>query len=165
MKALVAKTAVFAAVALSGLASAAELPPLLVPVDGVRAEALRDTFADGRPGHRHEAIDIAAPRGTRVLAASDGTVARLFTSVPGGTTLYQYDADRRFCLYYAHLERYADGVREGMVVRRGDVIGYVGSSGNANPAAPHLHFAAFRLGPGKEWWKGVAVNPFPALRP
>lgn len=138
--------------------------PLVMPVAGVRAEALADTFEQGRPGHRHEAIDIPAPRGTPVHAVDDGKVAKLFTSVPGGLTIYHFDPAGRLAYYYAHLDRYAPGLREGMPLRRGDVIGYVGSSGNASPDAPHLHFAVFRLGPLRQWWKGDAINPYPALR-
>ena len=142
---------------------AATLRPLAVPVEGVAVGDLRDTFDDGRPGHRHEAIDIAAPRGTRVRAVDDGTLVKLFTSVPGGLTIYQFDPDKRFAYYYAHLDRYADGLREGMALRRGELIGYVGTTGNAAPDAPHLHFAVFRLGPERQWWKGQAVNPFGAF--
>ena len=147
-------------------ASSAEdaLPALLVPVAGVPPSALRDTFAEGRPGHRHEAIDIAASRGTAGLAATDGTLVKLFTSKPGGLTIYQFDRAKVFGYYYAHLDRYAAGVKEGMALRRGDVIGYVGTTGNAPPDAPHLHFAVFRLGPEKRWWQGEAVDPHPALR-
>jgi len=144
-------------------AESATLRPLIVPVEGVAAADLRDTFGDGRPGHRHEAIDIAAPRGARVLAADDGKLVKLFTSVPGGLTIYQFDPDSRFAYYYAHLDRYADGLREGMQLQRGDLIGYVGTTGNAAPDAPHLHFAVFRLGPERQWWKGEAINPFGAL--
>ena len=136
---------------------------LAMPVEGIAAADLRDTFAEGRPGHRHEAIDIAAPRGTRVLAVDDGKLVKLCNSVPGGLTIYQFDPDARFAYYYAHLDRYAEGVREGMRLRRGDVIGYVGTTGNAPAGAPHLHFAVVRLGPGRQWWKGEAVNPVSAL--
>ena len=152
-----------AAAALAAGVHAAELPPLLIPVEGVRAEALRDTFTEGRIGHRHEAIDIAAARGTRVVAVADGVVAKLFASVPGGLTIYQFDSERRHAFYYAHLDRYADGVKEGMTLRRGDLVGYVGSTGNASAAAPHLHFAVFVLGPERQWWKGEAIDPFVAL--
>ena len=145
-------------------ASTGALRPLAIPVEGVSVADLRDTFDDGRQGHRHEAIDIAAPRGTRVLAVDDGTLVKLFRSVPGGLTIYQFDRDGRFAYYYAHLDRYADGLREGMRLRRGEVIGYVGTSGNAAPDAPHLHFAVFRLGPERQWWKGQAINPFGAMR-
>lgn len=130
-------------------------------MQGVTASSLTDTFTQAREGDRrtHEAIDILAPRGTPVLAVDDGMVAKLFLSVPGGVTLYQFDRSGRFAYYYAHLERYADGLQQGQPVQRGSVIGYVGSSGNADPNAPHLHFAVFRLGPEKQWWKGEPVNP------
>lgn len=138
---------------------------LLLPVEGVAPDALRDTFNEGRDaGARpHEALDIPAPRGTPVLAVDDGQLMKLFTSVPGGLTVYQFDPGSRYAYYYAHLDRYADGLREGAQLRRGDVIGYVGSTGNASPDAPHLHFAIFRLGPQRQWWKGEAVNPYPLL--
>jgi murein DD-endopeptidase MepM/ murein hydrolase activator NlpD len=138
--------------------------PLVIPVAGVRPQALVDTFEQGRPGHRHEAIDIAAPRGTPVHAVDDGKVAKLFTSVPGGLTVYQFDPAGKLAYYYAHLDRYVPGLKEGEPLRRGDVIGYVGSTGNASPDAPHLHFAVFRLGPLRQWWKGDPINPYPALR-
>lgn len=144
-------------------AAPAALPPLVVPVEGVAPQVIRDTFDDARGGRAHEAIDIAAPRGTPVVAAVDGTIAKLFASVPGGITVYQFDVERRHAYYYAHLDRYAEGLREGQSVRRGETLGYVGSTGNARSDAPHLHFAVFRLGPDKRWWKGEAVNPFPAL--
>ncbi|RYY92983.1 MAG: M23 family metallopeptidase [Comamonadaceae bacterium] len=138
--------------------------PLALPVEGVRPQALRDTFADGRVGGPHEALDILAPRGTPVRAVDDGRLVKLFHSVPGGITLYQFDPSGRLAYYYAHLDRYADGLREGMALKRGDVVGYVGSTGNASPDAPHLHFAVFRLGQEQRWWQGTAVNPYPALR-
>jgi len=136
---------------------------LLVPVAGVAREALRDTYEQGRGGRSHEAIDIMAPRGTAVLAVDDGRLVKLFRSVPGGLTVYQFDTRGELAYYYAHLDRYADGLKEGMVLRRGDLLGYVGSTGNASAQAPHLHFAVFRLGPQKQWWKGEPVNPYPAL--
>lgn len=138
--------------------------PLVLPVLGVAPQALRDTYADRRAGGPHEAIDIMAPRGTPVLAVDDGPLAKLFTSRPGGLTIYQFDPSGRLAYYYAHLDRYAPGVRQGMPLRRGQVIGYVGSTGNVGPAAPHLHFAVFRLGPEKRWWQGEPVNPYAALR-
>lgn len=139
---------------------------LAIPVEGVAASALRDSFAEARGGGKrvHEAIDIMAPVGTRVVAVDDGTVVKLFTSVPGGLTVYQFDPAKRYAYYYAHLDRYADGLAEGMAVKRGDTIGYVGTTGNVPPGAPHLHFAVFRLGPEKQWWKGEAINPYPAFR-
>ena len=136
---------------------------LSVPVDGVAATALRDSFDDGRPGHRHEAIDIAAPKGTKVFAVDDGKLVKLFTSMPGGLTVYQFDPNGELAYYYAHLDRYADGLHEGMALHRCDLLGHVGTSGNAPPLTPHLHFAVFRLGPAHRWWKGTPLNPFPAL--
>ena len=131
-------------------------------MQGVLARDLRNTFTDGRDNNQrgHEAIDIQAPRGTPVLAADDGHIAKLFLSKPGGITIYQFDSSAQFAFYYAHLDRYAEGLAEGQSVKRGSLIGYVGSSGNANPDAPHLHFAIFRLGPEKQWWKGEPLNPF-----
>lgn len=137
---------------------------LAIPVEGVWSADLRDTFRTGRPGHRHEAIDIAAPRGTKVFAVDDGKLVKLFTSVPGGLTIYQFDPQARFAYYYAHLDRYADGLREGMALHRCDLLGYVGTSGNAPADAPHLHFAAFRLGAVPQWWSGRALDPYPSLR-
>lgn len=138
--------------------------PLIVPVHGVAPHKLVDNYTQARGGRTHEAIDIMAPRGTPVYAVDDGTLVRLFTSKPGGLTVYQFDPDRNLAYYYAHLDRYAEGVKEGMRLRRGDLIGYVGVSGNSNPNAPHLHFAVFRLGPEKRWWQGEPVNPYPSLR-
>ena len=137
--------------------------PLIVPVAGVAPTALADTFDDARSGRRHEAIDILAPRGTKVFAVDDGTVAKLFTSKPGGLTVYQFDSQGQLAYYYAHLDRYAEGLSEGRTLRRGDLVGYVGASGNAGDT-PHLHFAVFRLGPERRWWEGDPVNPYPALR-
>jgi murein DD-endopeptidase MepM/ murein hydrolase activator NlpD len=127
-------------------------------------EDLHDTFSESRSGGRvHEALDILAPRNTPVLAVEDGRVAKLFTSKQGGLTIYQFDPSEAYAYYYAHLERYADGVKEGVTVRRGQVIGYVGTSGNAAPDTPHLHFAIFRLTPEKRWWEGDPLNPFAIL--
>lgn len=136
---------------------------IAMPVQGFDLHNLRDTFGDKRVGHRHEALDIMAPRGTPVLAADDGKVTKLFRSVAGGITIYQEDPSQRFVYYYAHLDRYAAGLAEGQAVKRGEVIGYVGSTGNAPESAPHLHFTIFELGPDKRWWRGKAVNPFPYL--
>jgi murein DD-endopeptidase MepM/ murein hydrolase activator NlpD len=137
---------------------------LAVPVRGVTLTDLRDTFADARGGHKHEALDISAPRGTPVVAAAEGNVAKLFTSKQGGLTVYQFDDSGTWCYYYAHLDHYAPSLKEGMLLRKGDVLGYVGTTGDAPPNAPHLHFAIFRLGPEKAWWKGTAVNPLPVLQ-
>jgi peptidoglycan LD-endopeptidase LytH len=138
---------------------------LQMPVEGVAPERLVDTYLQGRgSSRRHEAIDILAPAGTPVVAVDDGRIAKLFTSKPGGLTIYQFDPGQHLAYYYAHLQRYAAGVHEGMDVKRGDVIGYVGSTGNADPGTPHLHFAVFRLGDPPKWWQGEAVNPYLALR-
>jgi len=137
---------------------------LLVPVEGVKPAQLTDTFNQARGKERHhEALDIMAPKGTRVLAAADGKVVKLFTSKRGGLTVYQFDPTSTWAYYYAHLDRYADGVKEGAQLKRGDLVGYVGSTGDASPQAPHLHFAVVQLTPEKQWWKGTPINPFPLL--
>lgn len=137
---------------------------LVIPVAGVRAEQLVDTYTQSRSGGRlHDAIDIMAPAGTPVLAAVDGRVVKLFDSAAGGITLYQFDREERHVYYYAHLQGYARGIAEGRMLRRGEVLGYVGSTGNANPEGPHLHFAIAVLGPEKRWHGGTPVNPFPLL--
>lgn len=136
-----------------------------MPVEGVRPEQLVRSYDDRRSGTRaHEAIDILAPRNTPVKAIEDGAVARLFYSKFGGNTVYQFDPTERFCYYYAHLERYADGLREGDRVRKGQVLGYVGTSGNAPKDTPHLHFAVFRLTAEKHWWEGTPLDPYDILR-
>jgi len=137
---------------------------LLFPLPAAQKNGLRDSFAEKRGMHIHEAVDIMAPRGTPVYAVEDGRVAKLFTSVPGGKTIYQYDPSGRYAYYYAHLDRYAKGLADGKDVKRGEIIGYVGNTGNAAPDAPHLHFAIMRLGPKREWWKGEAIDPYPYLR-
>jgi murein DD-endopeptidase MepM/ murein hydrolase activator NlpD len=133
------------------------------PISGLTLADLRDTFAEVHNGHRHEAIDIMEPRGTPVHAVVSGTIRKLFLSKPGGNTIYQFDEMEAYCYYYAHLDGYAKGLREGMRVERGDVIGFVGSTGNADPRSPHLHFAIAELGPERLWWKGTAVDPYPFL--
>ena len=137
---------------------------LLIPVEGVKREQLHDTYTDARAiGRTHDAIDIMAPRGTEVRAADDGTIEKLFTSKAGGLTIYEFDPTRTFCYYYAHLDHYASGVTEHQAVTRGQVIGYVGSTGNASADAPHLHFEITRPGADKRWWKGDSINPYPLL--
>ena len=133
------------------------------PIGGLTLADLRDTFYEVHNAHRHEANDILAPRGTPVHAVVSGTIRKLFLSKPGGNTIYQFDEMGVYCYYYAHLDGYAKGLREGMRVQRGDVIGFVGSTGNADARTPHLHFAIFELGREKLWWKGKAVNPYPGL--
>ncbi|HSS76778.1 MAG TPA: M23 family metallopeptidase, partial [Thermoanaerobaculia bacterium] len=137
---------------------------LMVPVQGVTRQALQDTFKDSRSqGRVHDAIDILAPRNTPVLAVEGGRIVKLFTSNKGGLTVYQFDPTNTYSYYYAHLERYAPGLAEGNQVTKGQVIGYVGTSGNAPPRSPHLHFAITRMTAEKRWWKGTPVDPFPVL--
>ena len=139
------------------------LPEIGLPIDGLTAASLRDSFAEVHFGHAHEALDLPAAKGAPVHAAVAGTIRKLFLSVPGGNTIYEFDDRAVYCYYYAHLDRYAAGLREGTRVERGDVIGFVGSTGDADPRWPHLHFAIFELEPEKQWWKGKAINPWPLL--
>ncbi|WP_340265249.1 M23 family metallopeptidase [Sphingobium mellinum] len=143
----------------------AENGELLIPVEGVPPTALTDTFAQSRAGgaRSHDAIDIMAARGRAVLAAADGRVERLFSSVDGGLTIYQRSVDGRRIYYYAHLDAYAPGLAEGQLLRRGQKIATVGSTGNADPGAPHLHFAVHETSPGKPWYSGHPINPYPLL--
>jgi murein DD-endopeptidase MepM/ murein hydrolase activator NlpD len=136
---------------------------LVIPVAGMTKGKLRDDFDEIHSGHRHGAIDILAPRGTPVLAAVDGTIRKLFESRAGGLTIYEYDLARERSYYYAHLDAYASYLVEGMNVRQGDVIGYVGTTGNAPANTPHLHFAITILPPDKAWSKGEAIDPYPIL--
>lgn len=136
---------------------------LAIPVQGVSGSQLRDTYAESRGARVHEALDIPAPRGTPVLSAADGRLLKLFDSKAGGLMVYAGDASDRFVLLYGHLDRYADGLREGMALRRGQTIGYVGTTGNAPPGTPHLHFAILRGQPSRSWWRGTPVNPYPLL--
>jgi hypothetical protein len=141
-----------------------ELTAMLdVPVQGVPRSRLRDTYAEPRGGRVHEALDIPAARGTPVLSAADGTLQKLFDSKAGGLMVYAGDPTDRFVLLYGHLDRYADGLREGMPLKRGQVIGYVGTTGNAPLGTPHLHFAIMRGRPSQSWWRGTPVNPYPLL--
>lgn len=136
---------------------------LLFPVPDVSPARVRDTFADRRGGALHEALDVPAPRGAAVVAVDDGVVAKLFTSVPGGLTVYVFDDAHRYAYYYAHLDGYAEGLAEGNRVRRGEVLGRVGSTGNAAEEAPHLHFAIFKLEPEPRWWVGTPIDPHPLV--
>lgn len=138
---------------------------LTIPVLGLGRADLRDTYPDPRgDGRAHEALDVMAPRGTPVRAVEDGRIVKLFDSVPGGLTIYHFDPTETYCYYYAHLDRYASGLEEGDEVTRGEVIGFVGSTGNAAEDAPHLHFAIYILPPKKYWWEGKPINPYPILR-
>jgi murein DD-endopeptidase MepM/ murein hydrolase activator NlpD len=138
---------------------------LALPVLGIKRSELRSNFDEQRgTARRHEALDVLAPRNTPVLAVEDGTIARLFLSDAGGITLYQFDPTRTYCYYYAHLERYAEGLKEGDAIKRGQVLGYVGTTGNAPRNTPHLHFAIFKMTEEKKWWEGIAIDPYSVLK-
>lgn len=138
---------------------------LLVPVAGVRPEQLRDTFQEARSeGRSHDAIDIPAARGTPVLAAADGRIIKFFNSEKGGITIYQLSTDEKLVYYYAHLERYADGLTEGHFAHRGEVLAYVGDTGNAGSGNYHLHFSVAIISDPKRYWAGTNINPYPLLR-
>jgi murein DD-endopeptidase MepM/ murein hydrolase activator NlpD len=149
----------------TGTAGAMSATPLRVPIEGASVESFKGGFEERRGGRPHEAVDILAPRNTPIVAVEDGTIAKLFNSKAGGLTIYQYDPTGRLAYYYAHLERYADGLREGQPVAQGSVIGYVGTSGNAPPDTPHLHFAVFELDGDRRWWKGKAIDPYLVFKP
>jgi len=139
---------------------------LRLPIDDADVDAMKGGFEEGRDagGRAHEAVDILAPRNAPIRAVEDGTIAKLFQSKAGGTTVYQFDPSGRFCYYYAHLERYAPGLHDGQHVSQGEVIGFVGTSGNAPPNTPHLHFAVFELDADQHWWKGRAIDPYLIFR-
>jgi murein DD-endopeptidase MepM/ murein hydrolase activator NlpD len=138
---------------------------LMIPVQGIAGAELPDTFAERRGIRRHSALDIPAPRGTPVLSAADGRLLKLFKSTNGGLMVYAADWTERFILLYAHLDRYAAGLTEGMPLRRGQLLGGVGTSGNAPPDVPHLHFAIARAGDIRHWWCGRSIDPRPLLVP
>jgi peptidoglycan LD-endopeptidase LytH len=138
-------------------------PSIDAPLDSLKRSELYDSFNEIHHGHRHEAIDIMRPRGTPILAVADGVIRKLFLSRQGGLTIYEFDSSETYCYYYAHLDGYADDLHEEMPVLRGDVIGYVGTSGDAEPTAPQLHFAISLIGPDKRWWKGEPIDPYPIL--
>ena len=151
----------------SGLKEAVEAlsrRDLRLPLDNVDPASFKRSFTEKRGGRVHEAADMLAPRGTQVYAVEDGTIAKLFVSKAGGNTVYQFDPSERFAYYYAHLDQYAPGLKEGQRVRKGAIIGFVGTSGNAPPGTPHLHFAIFELTPEKRWWDGRAIDPFPVFK-
>lgn len=152
------------AVALESGGETAALQKVVIPVLGVQAHQLKDTYSQARGrGRTHNALDILAPRNTPVIAAVDGKIRKLFFSKAGGITVYQFDEAEELVYYYAHLERYADGLKEGQFVRQGEVIGYVGTTGNAPAGTPHLHFAIETLTAEKLWWKATPLNPYPIL--
>jgi peptidoglycan LD-endopeptidase LytH len=137
---------------------------LIIPVAGVRPDQLIDTFDDARSeGRVHDAIDIPAAAETPVVAAAEGKILKLFHSEHGGTTIYQLSANQELVFYYAHLSRYADGLAEGNVVKQGEVIAYVGDTGNAGPGNYHLHFSIAAVTDPKRYWEGTNINPYPLL--
>jgi murein DD-endopeptidase MepM/ murein hydrolase activator NlpD len=134
---------------------------LMIPVAGVTADKLMDSFDELRGGtRRHDAIDIMAVRGTPVLSADAGRVLKLHNSVAGGLSIYVMDPSQRYIMLYAHLDSYRPGLKDGLTVKKGELLGFVGSTGNASPAAPHLHFAIARSDNPKDWWQGTPLNPF-----
>ena len=139
---------------------------LIVPVAGVTPDKLTDTWGDARGDgtRQHHAIDIMSPRGTPVLAAAAGTVEKIFESKNGGHTVYIRRTDTGWQDYYAHLDAYAPGLAAGQAIKQGQQIGQVGSTGDASPDAPHLHYEIHRMAPGEGWWKGTEINPYPILR-
>lgn len=142
-----------------------QLQALIIPVAGVRPDQLLDTYDDARSeGRVHDAIDIMAPAGTPVLAATNGKILKLFQSERGGTTIYQLSQDEKMIFYYAHLAGYADGLAEGSFVRQGDTIAYVGDTGNAGAGNYHLHFSIALVSDPKRYWEGSNINPYPLLR-
>jgi murein DD-endopeptidase MepM/ murein hydrolase activator NlpD len=153
-----------AVVVSSGDIAALRSRGLVVPVAGVGAASLVGSFSDARGGREHEALDIAAPRGTPVLAADHGTVLKLFTSREGGLTIYVADPTRKFIYYYAHLDAYAPTLAEGQAVTKGQQIATVGTSGNAPPNTPHLHFAILRSDDVTKWWAGTPIDPYAVLK-
>jgi murein DD-endopeptidase MepM/ murein hydrolase activator NlpD len=139
---------------------------LAIPVAGIEKKQLTDTYTQSRSGGArvHNAIDIMADHGTPVVAAAPGVVEKLyFSQGGGGITAYVRSPDKQWVFYYAHLQAYAPGLKEGQVVKQGDAIGTVGSTGNANPAGPHLHFAILKMADGEDWHEGTPVNPYPLL--
>lgn len=139
---------------------------LAIPVAGVTSRQLVDTYSQSRAGGArvHNAIDIMAPAGTPVVSATDGTIEKLyFSQGGGGISAYVRSGDGQWIYYYAHLQAYAPGLREGQHLRRGDPIGLVGSTGNASPDGPHLHFAIHAMAPAERWHQGTAINPYPLL--
>jgi peptidoglycan LD-endopeptidase LytH len=137
---------------------------LIIPVANVRSDQLLDTFSDARSeGRTHDAIDIIAPMGTPVLAAADGQIVKLFKSEKGGNTIYQSSADKKLIFYYAHLQGYAPTLHESQTVRQGEVIAFVGDTGNAGPGNFHLHFSIAVVADPKRYWEGTNINPYPLL--
>lgn len=136
---------------------------IMVPVEGISVARVPDTFRASRGKRAHNAIDFMAPRGTPVLAADDGRILKLGKNNAGGITIYAIDSRYRLIYYYAHLDRYRRGLDEGDRISKGEVIGYVGHTGNASERAPHLHFQIMRWEDERRWWAGTPIDPKPVL--
>jgi murein DD-endopeptidase MepM/ murein hydrolase activator NlpD len=136
---------------------------LIIPVEGVDPSRVRDSYTASRGGRTHDAVDIMAPRGTPVIAADNGTIFKLRQNQAGGITIYQLDPEERFVYYYAHLDRYEAGLVEGMTIHQGDVLGFVGTTGNAPKDMPHLHFQVMLYRGRGQYWGGEPINPHPYL--
>lgn len=136
------------------------------PIDGVSPDTIKGSFYQKRGCELHEAADVVVPRNTPVRAINDGIVAKLYNSKAGGITLYEYDPSKRYVFYYAHLERYADGIKDGDIIKRGQIIAYVGDSGDAKAAGPHLHFSIAKLANSNQWWsgKGNYIDPYEVFK-
>ena len=143
--------------------SALAAKSLIIPVEGVDPSRVRDSYTSARGGRTHDAVDIMAARGTPVIATDAGTILRLRQNDAGGITIYQLDPDERFVYYYAHLDRYQDGLVEGMKIKQGDVLGFVGTTGNAPKNTPHLHFQVMLYRGRGQYWGGEPINPHPYL--
>jgi murein DD-endopeptidase MepM/ murein hydrolase activator NlpD len=148
---------------LLGAAKRPEMPDIGYPLAEVKPTELRSQFNDRRRGHQHHAIDLMRARGTEVMAVTDGVIRKLYRSRTGGISIYLFDGSEEYCFFYAHLDHYAKNLHEGQQVRKGEVIGYVGYTGNAKRSAPHLHFAVSLTGPQRRWSGGVAIDPYPIL--
>ena len=144
--------------------ASSRLRELLFPVPAVSPSAMANSFSDSRGKRVHHAVDILAPRNSEVVAVADGTIAKVLFSALGGNGVYQWSLDKRFVYYYAHLDAYAIDLEDGAEVHRGQVLGYVGTTGNAPPNTPHLHFAIAQVGRNARWWGGAPVNPYPIWR-
>jgi murein DD-endopeptidase MepM/ murein hydrolase activator NlpD len=133
---------------------------LTFPIKGFDPERVKNSYNESRGNQKHEAVDILAPRNTPIMAVEDGTIAKLFLSKLGGTTIYQFDPSRKYIYYYAHLQKYAEGLKDGAAIKRGQIIGYVGTSGDAPPDTPHLHFSISMPEADKKWWQTAPLNPY-----
>lgn len=138
---------------------------LTVPIAGVARGDLADSWGDPRDNglRLHHGTDIMAPVGTPIIAAAPGTIEKMWESAKGGKTLYIRSPARDWTCYYAHLSDYAPGLHEGQVVTAGQLIAYVGDTGNAGAGNYHLHFGLTHTTPDQHWYEGQDVDPYPYL--